>query len=340
MKRSRNLNKQHAPYNLILEEIIGLTTKNGNGLAASSSSSKCAYIAGCVVVLCDVHSGTQSHLMAPNRIPKPLSCVALSRNASIVAAGESGPQPGVLVWDCSTLAFRCELKGHQYGVACVALSPDGKHLVSVGFPRDGCICLWDWRNKILAAKVKASPVSSHIASIDFSLDNKFIVTAGKDQLSFWKVTWSKGSCARTRSVSVTMQRNVDLSHHKESSFIAVTSPSWTNSSSVNHNQAGTLCTVHLGSSVINSVDLEVEKCFALSTSTRLVACACNNGLVKLFGTNSLKYAGELCYAEARRCKESDVVDCKTDISQVELKSWPKLPDAIACQFSTLEKLGK
>ncbi|KAL0375302.1 UNVERIFIED_CONTAM: WD repeat-containing protein 62 [Sesamum radiatum] len=176
--------------------------------------------------------------MAPNRIPKPLSCVALSRNASIVAAGESGPQPGVLVWDCSTLAFRCELKGHQFGVACVAFSPDGKHLVSVGFPRDGCICLWDWRNKVLAAKVKASPVSSHIASIDFSLDNKFIVTAGKDQLSVWKVTWSKGSCARMRSVSVTMQRSVDLSHHKESSFIAVTSPSWTNSSSVNHNQAG------------------------------------------------------------------------------------------------------
>ncbi|KAL2250433.1 UNVERIFIED_CONTAM: WD repeat-containing protein 62 [Sesamum indicum] len=250
MKRSRNLDKQHAPYNLILEEIIGLTTKNGNGLAASSSSSKYAYIAGCVVVLCDVHSGTQSHLMAPNRIPKPLSCVALSRNASIVAAGEllstqgsrgkvyspvkrkssskyaeSGPQPGVLVWDCSTLAFRCELKGHRYGVACLALSPDG-----------------------------------------------------------------------------------------------------------------TLCMVHLGSSVINSVELEVEKCSALSTSTRVVACACNNGLVKLFGTNSLKYAGELCYAEARRCKESDVVDCKTDISQVELENWPRFPDAVACQFSTLEKL--
>ncbi|KAK4418970.1 Mitogen-activated protein kinase-binding protein 1 [Sesamum alatum] len=338
MKRSRNLNKQHAPYNLISEEIIGLTTKNGNGLAASSSSSKCAYIAGCVVVLYDVDSGTQSHLMVPNRIPKPLSCVALSRNASIVAAGESGPQPGVLVWDCSTLAFRCEIKGHQYGVACMALSPDGKHLVSVGFPRDGCICLWDWRNKILAAKVKASPVSSHIASIDFSLDNKFIVTAGKNQLSFWKVGWSNGSCARMRSVSLTMQRKVDLTHHKESSFIAVTSPSWMKSSSVNHIQAGTLCMVHQGSSVINSVELEVEKCFALSTSTSLVACACNNGLVKLFGTNSLESAGELCYAEARRCKEVDVVDCKTDTSQIEVESWPRLPDAIACQFSTLEKL--
>lgn len=73
---------------LILVEIIGLTTKNGNGLSSSVSSSMCAYIAGCVVVLYDVVSGTQSHLMAPNRVLKPLSCVALSRDASIVAAGE------------------------------------------------------------------------------------------------------------------------------------------------------------------------------------------------------------------------------------------------------------
>lgn len=73
---------------LILEEIIGLTAKNGNGLSSSVSSSKCAYIAGCVVVLYDVVSSTQSHLMVLNRVPKPLSCVALSSDAGIVAAGE------------------------------------------------------------------------------------------------------------------------------------------------------------------------------------------------------------------------------------------------------------
>ncbi|KAG8376992.1 hypothetical protein BUALT_Bualt09G0121900 [Buddleja alternifolia] len=326
---------------LILEEIIGLTTKNGNGLAASISSSKCAYIAGCVVVLFDVQSGIQSHLVAPNRVPKPLSCVSLSRDASIVAAGESGHQPAILVWDCATLTFICELKGHQYGVACMALSYDGKHLLSVGFPHDGCICLWDWRNKILVAKVKASSISSPIASIGFSLDEKFIVTAGKNHLKFWKVRWPPGSRAGTRSVSVTMQRKVDLGHDKEWSFVAVTFPWSMSSSSGNHIQAGervpfyavtekgTLCMVYPGSSIINSVELEVEKCFALSTSTSLVACACNNGVVKLFGTSSLNYVGRLCYVEAKRCKESDVVDCKTNISQDELQSLPTFPDAIA-----------
>lgn len=88
------------------------------------------------------------------------------------------------------------------------------------------------------------------------------------------------------------------------------------------------------------LQFQVEKCFAISTSKSLVACACNNGLVKLFGTSSLKYAGGLCYVETKRCRESNVIDCQADTGQVELQSWPKLPDAIACQFSTSEKLGK
>lgn len=109
--------------------------------------------------------------------------------------------------------------------------------MSAGFPRDGYICLWDWRNKLLAAKVKASSVSFPIASIEFSLDKKIIIASEKNQLKFWKVRWSPGSRASTRSVSLTMLRKVDLGP-KESSFVAVASTSWMSSSSANHIQAG------------------------------------------------------------------------------------------------------
>lgn len=33
--------------------------------------------------------------------------------------------PAVLVWDSETLVFVSELKGHLYGVSCIAFSPDG-----------------------------------------------------------------------------------------------------------------------------------------------------------------------------------------------------------------------
>lgn len=73
-----------------MEEIIGLTTKNGNGLASKISTANCAYMAGCVVVVYNVGSGTQSHLMVSHRLPKPLSCVAMSTDGRFVAAGEVG----------------------------------------------------------------------------------------------------------------------------------------------------------------------------------------------------------------------------------------------------------
>ncbi|KAL2484799.1 Transducin/WD40 repeat-like superfamily protein [Abeliophyllum distichum] len=350
MKRTRKLKKQVSAPNLILEEVIGLTTKNANGLASSISTSKCAYIAGCVVVLYDVDAGTQSYLMVSNRMPKPLSCVALSRDARVVAAGESGPRPSVLIWDGITSTLIHELKGHQYGIACMALSPDGKCLASIGFPRDGYICLWDWRSKMLITKVKATLQYPAFASVSFSLDAKFIVTAGKKHLRFWKVGSSPSSRASTRSTSVSMQgQPINLGHCDGWSFVAVTCPSWTKNSSVKRIHAGEspiyaltdtgiLCILQFGSSITNSVELKVEKGFALSTSNSWVACACNSGVVKLFGISSLKYAGSLCYTEAKRCKKSNVVHCNTNISQVGLQSSPSLPDAIACQFSTLEKL--
>ncbi|XP_073043576.1 uncharacterized protein [Primulina eburnea] len=351
-KRNRKYKKPHTPPNvcsLFLEEVIGLTVKNGNGLASSVSSSKFAYVAGCVVVLYDLDSGAQSHLMVSNRKPKPLSCVALSNDASVAAAGESGHQPTVLIWDLTTLSLLCELKGHQYGVACMALSSAGKHLISAGFSREGCICLWDLQRKTLVAKVKESSLSSTVTSIAFSSDAKFFLTAGENNLKYWKIAWSARSRASIRSATLTMHKKLDLGHCKDGSFVAVASPCKTSHSSVNHIQAGELpfyvltnkgilCSIYPGSSIIKSVELQVEKCFTLSTSYSFIACGCNNGVVKLFSNNPLKYAGSLCYTEARRCRGSNVADCKTDIEEVELQNQLKLPDAIACQFSTLDKL--
>lgn len=95
------------PFQLVLEEVIGLTTKNSNGLASNALSSKCAYLAGSVVVIYDMNLGTQSHLMVPNRMPKPLSCVALSRDGHFVAAGE------VRVNSHSSVLFYCSALSHS-----------------------------------------------------------------------------------------------------------------------------------------------------------------------------------------------------------------------------------
>lgn len=72
---------------------------------------------------------------------------------------------------------------------------------------------------------------------------------------------------------------------------------------------------------------QVQKAFALSTSGKLVACACNNGAVQLFTPMSLEYLGNILYSE------------ETAIEQ-DFQKLLALPDAVACQFSGLEKLGE
>ncbi|PON63709.1 WD repeat containing protein [Trema orientale] len=318
---------------LALKEVIGLTTANCNGLASSASSANCAYVAGCVVVVYNVDSGTQSHLMVSHRMPKPLNCVAVSKDGRFIAAGESGTQPAVLVWDGTTLALVSELKGHVYGLGCIAFSPDGKHLVSVG----GYIYLWEWQSGMLLTKLKASSSCSAIASVSFSSDAKFVVTAGKKHLKFWAVGSSPKTCLNKGSVSLAVHgKAVNLGPQKESSFISITSTLRNNITMCG--QAGVLCLLDSGLSVRKFVDLKVEKGFAISVSDKLVACACSNGIVQLFTIDALKYAGSLLYSKDRKGCGENVIVCHAKDKENDFQLLPTLPDAVACQFSMSEKL--
>ncbi|XP_050214454.1 uncharacterized protein LOC126665648 isoform X2 [Mercurialis annua] len=349
MKPNRKFKKQDASspkQQLLLEEIIGLTTKNANGLASNVCTSSCAYVAGCVVVVYNVDSGKQSHLMVSHRSPKPLSCVALSHDGRFIAAGESGNKPTVLVWDCSTLALISELKDHLYGVECISFSPDGEHLVSVG----GYIYLWNWRSGVLVTKLKASSSCSAVTSVSFSTDGKFVITAGKKHLKFWTIGSSPGTRLNKGTISVTTHgRPVNLGPQKGRSFSSVTS-AVTSNGLVNSKQAGdpfpvyaltdegVLCLVDNGLAIRKSVDLKVEKGFALSASDNLIACACCNGIVQLFTIETLNYSGSLLYSQTKSCQgETDVV-YQSSTTEKDFQLIPTLPDALACQFSTSEKL--
>nr|XP_043622412.1 mitogen-activated protein kinase-binding protein 1 [Erigeron canadensis] len=342
MKTNRKFRKPQPSYSkLELEEIIGLTVSNRNALASSSvfsNDSKLVYTAGCVVVIYDVDLGTQSHLMVSNRSPKPLGCVAVSQDGSYIAAGESGHQPAIVVWSSATLAPIAELKGHRYGVACTAFSPDGKHLVSVGTPQDGNLCLWDWRSGSLFKKLKTCSPFSDVSSVSFSADASSILTAGKRHIKIWAVGLSTKSRAKNEAVSLTMHgKHVNLGQYKGCTFVDITSPFKINGNVVDEKggdsvlvyaltSSGVLCVLHGGLTITHSVNLKVEKAYALSASQEFISCACNNGIVKLYTVCSLEYAGELPYSEDKQ---------NNNTTNTQLATFP---DAIACHFSTSEKL--
>ncbi|XP_056172293.1 uncharacterized protein LOC115672345 isoform X2 [Syzygium oleosum] len=340
MKAVRKPRKPDSPPKLLLREIVGLTARNASGLAGIAPAKSCVYVAGCVAVVYDVASGAQSHLVVSHRAPRPLSCVAVSHDGRFVAAGESGNQPSVLLWDCANMTFVSEMKGHFHGVACIAFSPDGKHLVSVG----GYIYFWDWQSGRLATKVKASSSCSAIASVTFSSDAKYILTAGNKHLKMWSVALSP----RTRfngeaDTRVLQGKPLNLGLQRGQSFVSVTSPIAINHQPANDRfliyaltEAGVLCLIHSGS-LRNLVDLKVKKAFALSASDRLIACGCSNGLVQLVSVETLEYAGTLSYSMSQKY-HIEMENYYTKPNQKDSKVVEALPDAVACQFSTSEKL--
>ncbi|CAN8269531.1 unnamed protein product [Cochlearia groenlandica] len=343
MKLGQKLKKPCSSAKLILQEIIGLTTKNANGLSSVSCSSKCVYLAGCVVVVYDVDSYTQSHLVVSHRMPKPLSCVAVSPNGRFVAAGESQNLSTVLIWDCETLGLVSELKGHLYGAQCLSFSPNGEYLVSVG----GYIYLWDWRKSVLVTKVKASSSCSEITSVAFSSNAKFIVTSGNKHLKYWTMGFEKKSRSSKLGSLAFQGKPTDHSFQKGNSFVSVVSTIKVNSSGTEERadeamsiyaltDAGVLLLMSCEMLIKKSVNLKVEKCFALSASSRLIACACSEGAIQLYTPETLEYAGTIHFPGA---KKSDTEDHSDSAEFKNIDSHPVIfPDAIACQFSARDKL--
>uniref|UniRef100_A0A7N0U4G7 Mitogen-activated protein kinase-binding protein 1 n=1 Tax=Kalanchoe fedtschenkoi TaxID=63787 RepID=A0A7N0U4G7_KALFE len=349
MKPRRKLKKAGSIPQLVLEEIIGLSVKNSNGLASSFGTSRCVYTAGCVAVVYNVELGTQqSHLMLPQTPPKPLSCVAISLDGRYVAAGEIGKQASVIVWDCELLSLISVLKGHQHGVVSIAFSPDGKHLVSAGSTSDGYICLWNWQSGTLVSKLIASSPSSAILSVSFSSNAKFVVIAGNNHLKLCSIRPNARPNSRSGTGSLIFGKPVNVTHQKGSSFLSLACPLWATGNSAKLadgfspifalSDKGVLCQLSAGFKVQKSVNLKVEKAFSLSASNNMIACACNCGIVQLFTIDTLTYVGELHYSLDKKSQDGIDILGHDRMTQPDTRCPSPFPDAVACQFVTPEKL--
>ena len=70
------------------------------------------------------------------RASNTVACLAVSLDGKYLAAGESGPNPNIFVWNVSSGAQHSIHSGHKHGIGCIAFSPDSQYLVSAGFKHD------------------------------------------------------------------------------------------------------------------------------------------------------------------------------------------------------------
>jgi hypothetical protein len=91
--------------------------------------------------------------------------VAFSPSGLLVAAGTTGPEPLVRLWDVLGGQERAIYKGHQGSVDAVAFAPDGKTMASGG--TDGSIFLWTVPSMLHVEKdVEAKEAWSTLDSLD------------------------------------------------------------------------------------------------------------------------------------------------------------------------------
>ncbi|KAG0610533.1 hypothetical protein M758_7G073100 [Ceratodon purpureus] len=328
---------------LELERVIGLTTATPSGLACNGVSEEIAYIAGCVIVIYNVRTNSQTHFLTAQGSPKPFSCVAFSsQGGKYIAAGESGHQPAVVVWEVATRTSIVDLKSHKYGVSSVQFSPNGKHLVSLGLPHDGYMCLWDWKSGALLMKTRPASGSLVASTLQFATDGSFFVSGGSKHLKQWTIGGSRASSFGTTTNPGMDGKPIKLGSQKESMFVCISSAaasreqtagSLSNQPIYALTSSGVLCFLQAGLAIEKWVDIQVRQAYALTTSDGYIACACSDGIVRIFSQGSLEYSATLPRPAPHGYHGLTDADVGAYLAVGNrVTAGIKFPDAIACAY--------
>ncbi|XP_041063040.1 WD repeat-containing protein 90 [Carcharodon carcharias] len=170
---------------LKLKVVIGY---NGNGrgnMVWNPDTALFAYSCGCLVVIEDLHSGSQRHLTGHT---EEISTIAVSHDAQDLASA-SGSQDktgcSIFIWNMTSGCCKKVVSQHMTEVQAMAYSRDDRFLMSAGDYRDLSIALWETRNYELLTTARVSnPI--HDLAFDPTAVNEF-ACVGVGGVHFWLV---------------------------------------------------------------------------------------------------------------------------------------------------------
>ncbi|KAG6974464.1 hypothetical protein JG687_00000325 [Phytophthora cactorum] len=174
---------------LILERVLGLTALSNAQVAVNPASGELAYAAGCIVVIYNLRRNKQVRYY---RVDKSVSCLCFSPNGQFLAIGEKGYLPAITIWDGTDGTLCAELQRHQYGVACMAFSQDGRFLLSAGLVHDQHLYAWELKLKkkdavqrLEVTALGCAFVEDKILGADYCQAGNFFVTVGEKHFKYW-----------------------------------------------------------------------------------------------------------------------------------------------------------
>lgn len=154
---------------------------------------------------------------------KTTTCVALSPDGMLVAMGETGHIPHVLVFSMAPDSARIPLlmlSEHRFGIKRLAFSTCGKYLASLGNTNDGFLHIWQLtlRENGAAHLNSSNKCLSTIHDMKWLPDCNIIITAGIRHLRVWRLPDNEDRHSKTNILN---SRNVILGPFNNSNFVSI-----------------------------------------------------------------------------------------------------------------------
>ncbi|XP_053550193.1 WD repeat-containing protein 90 [Bombina bombina] len=171
---------------ITLKAVIGY---NGNGrgnMAWNPDTGFFAYTCGCVIVVEDLHSGSQRHWLGHS---EEISTLAVTNDALFLASasgsGDGSSLCQIRVWDTQDGVCIKILQHHCTEIQAMSYSRDDRLLITVGDYRDCRLCLWSTKNyELLASSHLSQPV--HAVTFNPTHADSF-ACVGTVGVSFWRI---------------------------------------------------------------------------------------------------------------------------------------------------------
>ncbi|XP_045898303.1 mitogen-activated protein kinase-binding protein 1-like, partial [Micropterus dolomieu] len=238
--------------------------------------------------------------------------------------------PAVRVWEVSERVQVAELQEHKYGVACVAFSPNGKYIVSVGYQHDMMVNVWNWKKNVVVA---ANKVSSKVTAVSFSDDSSYFVTAGNRHVKFWYLDHSKTS--KVNATVPLLGRSGLLGELRNNFFSDVACGRGRQAASTFCiTSSGLLCEFNDRRLLDKWVELRTSQATCLTVTDELIFCGCSDGTVRAFSPVSLHF---LCTLPRPHSLGADI-SCMVDASQLfSCQPEARYPDTVAVTYDTTNR---
>ncbi|OQR83272.1 microtubule-associated protein [Achlya hypogyna] len=152
-----------------------------NNLRYGADASTCIYHTAAVgIVYSKAHHRQIFHFGHTDDIV----CLAVHPEGHLVATGETGKTPKLILWDANSGSSLCTIVGfHRRGVALVAFTSTGEHIVSHGMDDDHSLAIYSLQGKLIAS---CSSSKQRILDLDVLATDGLSV--GEKTVLFWSLS--------------------------------------------------------------------------------------------------------------------------------------------------------